>query len=186
MCVLTYGEKPVIDNEEIEKEISERVGYVLNKLDHDPMSSSTTPFGSPGGSNSTNPYANITFDDDNSHQQIKEENARFAQLSIKFYDRKRVKRPSWFGKLEEDVQWETWLINVTLIPQQSKDQDQRQQFYNQLNGQVENLIFEISNKVDSHKDHIPVITSAELMPFGYTIQLVGNQGWTGFIKKLLE
>lgn len=113
-------------------------------------------------------------------------NIKFGQIAVKFYERKKLKKPTWFGKTEEEINWETWILNIRVISK-SINTDHSQLIEN-LKLQFEQTLWEISEQCDEYKDHIPVITSTELFPFPYTISTShgNNDSWKAFIKKMLK
>lgn len=111
-------------------------------------------------------------------------NVKFGQLTVKFYERKKLKKPTWFGKTEEDINWETWILNVRVI-QKFTDPSS---LIDNLRLQFEKTVEEIGEICDKNKDHIPVITSTDLFPFPYTMSTShgNNDSWKAFIKKMLK
>lgn len=118
-----------------------------------------------------------------------------AHLTIQFLDKKSTKKKTgWFGKVDslEDLKvWESWIIVVTCLPVQesSDNQDLSVQSF-------ENNLHTIVDIVDTHKDHIPPITSLESSPFPYSIEIEpislsyrtegDNESWGKYIKKMLD
>lgn len=111
-------------------------------------------------------------------------NVKFGQLTVKFYERKKLKKPTWFGKTEEEINWETWILNVRVI---QKNTDLSSLLDN-LRLQFEKTVEEIGDYCDKNKDHIPIITSTDLFPFPYTMSTShgNNDSWKAFIKKMLK
>lgn len=105
---------------------------------------------------------------------------QFSHIIIKFLDRVK-KKSTWFGKDDDYKTWEVWVINVKTESQDLKTSVQS----------FEDNLLTIINIADSHKDHIPPITSLELSPFPYTIEVqpdvsTENASWGKYIKRVLE
>jgi autophagy-related protein 101 len=116
-------------------------------------------------------------------------------LIIQFLDKKSTKKKTgWFGKVDssEDLKvWESWIIVVTCLPVQESPDN------HDLSVQsFENNLHTIVDIVDTHKDHIPPITSLESSPFPYSIEIEpislsyrtegDNESWGKYIKKMLD
>lgn len=112
-------------------------------------------------------------------------NVKFGQLAIKFYERKKLKKPTWFGKTEEEINWETWILNVRVV---QKNSELLHTLVDNLKLQFKETVLNISEICDQKKDHIPVITSTDLFPFPYTMSTShgNNDSWKAFIKKMLK
>jgi hypothetical protein len=114
---------------------------------------------------------------------MEKHDVRSGQISISFHE-KAKKKSGWFGKENERV-WEHWRIKVTCLPVRSTTNliPYEQNF--------EDNIAKIVNIVDTHKDHIPAITSLESSPFPYTIDVgdrderSDDESWGNYIKKIL-
>lgn len=108
---------------------------------------------------------------------------RSGQITISFHDKSK-KKSGWFGK-EDERAWEHWRIKVTCPPVRPATNliPYEQNF--------EENIAKIVDIVDTHKNHIPAITSLESSPFPYTIDVgeTGDRGddetWGDYIKKIL-
>lgn len=139
---------------------------------------------------------------------------RRGQLIVQFLDKKeKIKKKSgWFGQGRNDMEsmtlWESWIINVKCLPfdkdkalnkEESEDNDANsKQSYN-IELSIESFetnLGKIIELVDSHKDHIPPITSLESSPFPYSINIErniptsglpqGEESWGKYIKKMLD
>ncbi|ODV80208.1 uncharacterized protein CANTADRAFT_89783 [Suhomyces tanzawaensis NRRL Y-17324] len=135
-----------------------------------------------------------------------------GHVIVQFLDKKagKSKRTGWFGKSEtsDDLKlWESWIVSVECLPMATSDhggdggpclnpQDKNRNIEVSIQSFEENL-HKIFTIVDSHKDHIPPITSLESLPFPYTIDVErnlsklnyateGNDSWGGYIKKMLD
>lgn len=158
-----------------------------------------------------------TQDPDQTH------NAKMGQVVIQFLDKevtKSKKRTGWFGQGKtsdsEDLKlWESWKINVKCLPltkgsgddkfafgqttrTNDKDKDAYEQSVALSVNSFENNMKKVIDIADSHKDHIPPITSLDSSPFPYTIDVerkapdnmnytVGDEeSWGNYIKKMLD
>lgn len=109
-------------------------------------------------------------------------------IVIQFLDKSRQhkKKTGWFGKLdlEELKVWESWVLTINCLPAGSVDH--RSTITN-----FEECLRKIMDDCDTHKDHIPAITSLDISPFEYSIN-VGDDGqgvdesWGKYIKKILD
>lgn len=141
-----------------------------------------------------------------------------GEVIVQFLDilKASKKKTGWFGqaKLEDEVQkvWESWIINVKCFPVEDVDDTDSSgggststgtptKRSNSMDISVQsfeenlNIIIDIA---DSHKDHIPPITSLESSPFPYSIEVgdkisrgvkyttVDDDGWGKYIKKMLD
>lgn len=138
--------------------------------------------------------SSINSTNHNTNHNEPNSNVKFGQIAVKFYERKKLKKPTWFGKTEEEINWETWIFNIRVISNpsiMSINNDHHidiDQFIENLKNVFEKTIWEISEKCDEFKDHIPIITSTDLFPFPYTISTShgNNDSWKEFIKKMLK
>lgn len=149
------------------------LGAISNKL------STKSPSSMPTTSSTLQTTSTRTATNNNNN------NVKFGQFTIKFYERKKLKKPTWFGKTEEEINWETWILNVRVV--QNNTNHQSTLLENTTN-QFEKTVLEISETCDTNKNHIPVITSTELFPFPYTMSTShgNNDSWKAFIKKMLK
>ncbi|ONH68951.1 Meiotically up-regulated gene 66 protein [Cyberlindnera fabianii] len=203
-----HAEAPDIDDE-IERQLDVLMTRIESDLETPILSStSTTPFGSPGqhfnlnSMTPTNPYANIKFEEpeplaeppsmNNSRtlrkspvihpKEALQREFKFSQVEVKFHDRQKLKKPTWFGKLDEDVLWETWKLNLKVY---RKTPDTGSDFFKNLNDSFAELVMKISDAANEYKDHIPIITNTDVMPFTYIISVAGTESWKGYFKKML-
>lgn len=134
-------------------------------------------------------------------EQLNSDDVKYGQLSIQFFDNNPQvkKKTGWFGQGKDHNAkvWESWIIQVKCIPMAHTESSA-----NSINSD-ENVLISIKsfeanlNKIndiaDTHKDHIPPITSLESSPFPYSIDLeskldynVEDQSWGGYIRKILD
>lgn len=133
-------------------------------------------------------------------------------MTVRFYDKKVTKskkKIGWFGQGRssetDDVNpWETWVIKVKLLPVPEAKNDSRsdkkecslmEENQNITSASFHSTLRKIIDICDSHKDHIPPITSSESSPFPYSIGVSNEdsgsspyeqESWGKYIKKILD
>lgn len=120
---------------------------------------------------------------------------KIAQIMVDFHENatKSKKKSTWFGGKDppdHDLKlWESWLIHIKCLPVDSNT--------NSMALSVESFesnLHKIVDLVDSHKNHIPPITSLETSPFPYSITVdkqvdtsyETDESWGKYIKKMLD
>jgi len=96
-------------------------------------------------------------------------------LVVNFLEKKR--RKGWFvAKAEEELVWESWLIDVTIRTARSEPEAARNR--KQMEEQLQDAAMRIVMLVNRDRGHIPPITTTDANPFPYAI-LVNpkNDGW---------
>lgn len=139
---------------------------------------------------------------------------KIGHIRVQFLEKdstKAKKKSGWFGKTDssEEVKiWESWLINIDCLPiEDITESRQTQTRPNAIELSVQSFehnLHRIIHLVDTHKDHIPPITSLESSPFPYNIEVQGNnlnapyasddttqgehdgESWGKYIKKMLD
>ncbi len=99
--------------------IDNKIAKLLALIDSDSPSPSDDDFTIlNSGYNSSGRHDNDNEDekDDANHDETS------AMIIVEFLDRKTIKRNTltWFGKTEEDILWESWNINVTVVQNMEK------------------------------------------------------------------
>ncbi|KAI9706821.1 MAG: hypothetical protein M1820_004792 [Bogoriella megaspora] len=99
-----------------------------------------------------------------------------GQLAVRFFEKKRRKTYFSFGKADDDICWEQWILNVSLT--RAKDEMAAAKVRKAMEMSLEKNAQKIVNIVNRDKDHIPPITTTESNPFPYDI-LVNpkSDGW---------
>lgn len=102
-------------------------------------------------------------------------------------------KKGWFGKAEEEFEWEKWVINVNI--QFAKSESEHSLFQSGLKEQLTNCLFYISSLCCENKNHIPPITSQDGNPFPFkvkqeihakiTIPGISNESWAKLLKKMI-
>ncbi|KAG0141908.1 hypothetical protein CROQUDRAFT_725432 [Cronartium quercuum f. sp. fusiforme G11] len=93
-------------------------------------------------------------------------------LSLRFLE-KRSNRDSkpWYQTAEEDVIWERWEIGFTIHHQSSQSttayqlEGEREKIIKSIKSQLADFLSHQIGFVVSQRDHIPAITSSEVVPF---------------------
>ncbi|KAF2093883.1 DUF1649-domain-containing protein [Rhizodiscina lignyota] len=100
-----------------------------------------------------------------------------GQLAVQFYEKRRRKGYTFFGKGDEEVCWEQWTLDVTLAtPRTETDVIKVRRA---MEKSLQKTTMKIIDIVNRDKGHIPPITTTESNPFPYQI-LVNpkNDGWS--------
>ncbi|RKP06958.1 hypothetical protein THASP1DRAFT_31231 [Thamnocephalis sphaerospora] len=105
-----------------------------------------------------------------------------AQILVSFFE-KRTKS-TWFSKAEEHVCWEEWPIAITCV----RPRDERDQAYlkQAASAQLRKLLAGIVHTVETHREHVPAITTNEGNPFPYQITIpTVNVSWGSMLKRII-
>ncbi|KAI1374700.1 DUF1649-domain-containing protein [Hypoxylon crocopeplum] len=102
-----------------------------------------------------------------------------GNISVQFFEKKR--RKAWYmraayGGGDEEVCWESWTVKVTVA--EPRTESERAKVRKAMEQTLLTTAMKIVTCVNSHKDHIPPITTSEANPFPYQINV--NQkdaGW---------
>lgn len=126
----------------------------------------------------------IDFKIDQLVKQLDRDRATSSQIKIIFQDKSR-KKTGWFSK-EDELIWECWKINVNCQSIDKKNQLKIDQYVQDF----ESNVFKIIDIIDTHKEHIPAITSLESSPFPFSIEISkpdkkDDESWGDYIKKIL-
>lgn len=98
--------------------------------------------------------------------RVRDDNNSSLHLTVKFYEQ-RVKKNTWFQKTH-NVCWEAW--DIELKPgtlSQAEHENTRKSTAKDL----QRALLEIVSFVDTNKEHIPAITTTDLIPFPYEIRI---------------
>ncbi|KAK9455123.1 autophagy-related protein [Dipodascopsis uninucleata] len=155
---ITY---PSADDPLLESLIDEKLAHLTALLD-----TSSTPHLQSSGSNATSPISSV----------------KKSQICVSFHEKKTKK--AWFSKLEEEVRWEEWQVDVVSVT--PRNDSERERIARSTESQLQNIILKIIDIVNDHKDHIPPITT-EGNPFPYQITIPPSPGetWGSVFKKIL-
>ncbi|KAI1106887.1 DUF1649-domain-containing protein [Jackrogersella minutella] len=101
-----------------------------------------------------------------------------GDISVQFFEKKR--RKTWlaraYGGGDEEICWESWTVKVTVA--EPRTDSERAKVRKAMEQTLLTTALKIVTCVNSHKDHIPPITTSEANPFPYQINV--NQkdaGW---------
>ncbi|KAK5663968.1 hypothetical protein OQA88_180 [Cercophora sp. LCS_1] len=96
-----------------------------------------------------------------------------GQVTVQFFEKQR--RKAWFNmRGEDEVCWENWTVKVTVA--EPRTEAERAKVRSATEKTLRNSVFKIMTLVNSHKDHIPPITtSGANNPFPFQISVNPNQ-----------
>ncbi|KAI1504216.1 DUF1649-domain-containing protein [Biscogniauxia marginata] len=106
-----------------------------------------------------------------------------GNISVQFFEKKRRKTWSKFlayGGGDEEVCWECWTVKVTVA--EPKTESERAKVRKAMEQTLLTAAMKIVTCVNSHKDHIPPITTSEANPFPYQINV--NQKGAGWAARM--
>ncbi|KAH8737724.1 DUF1649 domain protein [Ilyonectria robusta] len=137
---------PYVDDDELEIMIEQRATALESQLDAQRSSSSgnanaTSNGGAPGGGR--------------------------GQLVVQFFEKRR--RKAWLSRGDEEVCWECWTIKVTVA--EPRTESERAKVRRAMEQTLLTTAMKIVTFANTHKDHIPPITTQGTNPFPYKINL---------------
>jgi len=92
-----------------------------------------------------------------------------AQITLQFFETKKKKKTYFFTKPDEDVCWETWVLDVTCA--NPSNDSEAAKVRRAMEKSLHNTAFKILGYVNRDKDHIPPIHTTDTNPFPYTINI---------------
>ncbi|KAI1180448.1 DUF1649-domain-containing protein [Nemania sp. FL0916] len=106
-----------------------------------------------------------------------------GNISVQFFEKKR--RKTWYmraayGGGDEEVCWECWTVKVTVA--EPRTESERAKVRKAMEQTLLTTAMKIVTCVNSHKDHIPPITTSETNPFPYQINV--NQKDAGWVTRM--
>ncbi|KAJ3325544.1 hypothetical protein HDU76_013137 [Blyttiomyces sp. JEL0837] len=108
-------------------------------------------------------------------------------ISIFFTERRAKKNNYWFGKAEEEVCWEQWLISLTLT--QARTEREQLEAKKAVETQLLTALSKITQKANENKDHVPPITNTDSYPFPFQIvfsTIPDASSWGDLLKGLIN
>ncbi|CAK7199970.1 hypothetical protein SEUCBS139899_002658 [Sporothrix eucalyptigena] len=144
---------PYIDDAELETLIDQRTAMLVRQLEEEKTASIT---GGGGGGNSRG--------------------GGRGQISVQFFEKRR--RKAWYVMRggEEEVCWESWTVKVTVA--EPRTESERVKVRQAMESTLLAAVMKIVTSVNTHKDHIPPITTSEANPFPYQINVNQKEaGW---------
>ncbi|KAI6082894.1 DUF1649-domain-containing protein [Hypoxylon rubiginosum] len=93
-----------------------------------------------------------------------------GNIQVQFFEKKR--RKAWYmraayGGGDEEVCWESWTVKVTVA--EPKTDSERAKVRKAMEQTLLTTAMKVVTCVNTHKDHIPPITTSETNPFPYQI-----------------
>ncbi|EXL86055.1 hypothetical protein FOPG_02274 [Fusarium oxysporum f. sp. conglutinans race 2 54008] len=142
---------PYVDDDELETMIDQRVAALERQIDVQRSS---------GGANSAS---------------IGSGNGGRGQLVVQFFEKRR--RKAWLSRGDEEVCWECWTIKVTVA--EPRTESERAKVRRAMEQTLSATAMKIVAFVNTHKDHIPPITTQGTNPFPYKINIDQKEaaGW---------
>lgn len=99
-----------------------------------------------------------------------------GQLSLQFFEKRRRKTYFAFGKVDEEVCWEQWNLDVTLA--KPKTEVDAEKVREAMETSLQKAALKIVSVASEERDHIPPITTSETNPFPFQINInAKEQGW---------
>ncbi|RSM09617.1 hypothetical protein CDV31_007630 [Fusarium ambrosium] len=142
---------PHVDDDELETMIEQRVAALERQLDAQRSSggAANTGTGTEGGGR--------------------------GQLAVQFFEKRR--RKAWLSRGDEEVCWETWTVKVTVA--EPRTESERAKVRRAMEQTLLTSAMKIVTFTNTHKDHIPPITTQGTNPFPYKINLDQKEatGW---------
>ncbi|KOS19113.1 Autophagy-related protein 101 [Escovopsis weberi] len=97
-----------------------------------------------------------------------------GQISVQFFEKRR--RKAWLSRGDEEVCWESWTIKVTVA--EPRTESERAKVRRAMEQTLLTTVMKIVSFVNTHKDHIPPITTQGANPFPYKINVESREtGW---------
>ncbi|EPE06156.1 hypothetical protein F503_02985 [Ophiostoma piceae UAMH 11346] len=146
---------PYIDDAELETLIDQRTAMLVRQLEEE-KSAINSGLGGGGGSGNSR--------------------GGRGQISIEFFEKRRKK--AWYVMRggEEEVCWESWTVKVTVA--EPRTESERAKVRQAMESTLLAAVMKIVTSVNTHKDHIPPITTSESNPFPYQINVNPKEaGW---------
>ncbi|KAH7188817.1 uncharacterized protein B0J16DRAFT_338108 [Fusarium flagelliforme] len=142
---------PYVDDNELETMIEQRVAALERQID--------TQRSSGGSSNAAGGSAT----------------GGREQLVVQFFEKRR--RKAWLSRGDEEVCWECWTIKVTVA--EPRTESERAKVRRAMEQTLLTTAMKIVTFANTHKDHIPPITTQGTNPFPYKINLDQKEatGW---------
>ncbi|EAA33483.2 hypothetical protein GE21DRAFT_4147 [Neurospora crassa] len=146
-----------IPDAEIETLIDQRVATLVRQLevDRNQSSSSQHPYGGGGPGYSGGGGGR-------------------GQITVQFFEKKR--RKTWYGmgRGDDEVCWENWTVKVTVA--EPRTESERHKVRNAMESTLQSTVFKCITIANTHKDHIPPITTNDSNPFTYQIHVNPHHG----------
>ncbi|KJZ78968.1 hypothetical protein HIM_01741 [Hirsutella minnesotensis 3608] len=139
---------PYVDDAELETMIDQRASALERQLDAERSSSAATA--APNG------------------------NGGRGQVAVQFFEKRR--RKAWLSRGDEEVCWECWTVKVTVA--EPRTESERAKVRRAMEQTLLTTAMKIVTFANSHKDHIPPITTQGGNPFPFKISVDQKEtGW---------
>jgi len=89
-----------------------------------------------------------------------------GQLAVQFFEKKR-RKTYFFGKADEEVCWEQWILDVTLATPRTETDVLKVR--RAMEKSLRKAALKVITTVNQQKDHIPPITTTDANPFPYQV-----------------
>ncbi|KEY74141.1 hypothetical protein S7711_00301 [Stachybotrys chartarum IBT 7711] len=97
-----------------------------------------------------------------------------GQVAVHFFEKRR--RKAWLARGDEEVCWECWTVKVTVA--EPRTESERAKVRNAMEQTLRTTAIKIVTFANTHKDHIPPITTQGANPFPYKINIDQKEtGW---------
>ncbi|UKZ80721.1 hypothetical protein TrVFT333_008484 [Trichoderma virens FT-333] len=161
---------PYVNDDELETLIEQRAYALERQLDAERLSNSGGQAG--GAPTKGDKLSGAGLGDGGSGGR--------GQITVQFFERKRKK--AWLvGRGDEEVCWETWTIKVTVA--EPRTENERAKVRRAMEQTLFATAMKIVTFVNTHKDHIPPITTQGGNPFPYKINLESKEtSWVSRIR----
>ncbi|GAO19978.1 uncharacterized protein UV8b_03772 [Ustilaginoidea virens] len=141
---------PYVDDNELETMIDQRASALERQLDAERSS---------GGGGNPNANAN---------------GGGRGQVAIQFFEKRR--RKAWLSRGDEEVCWESWTLKVTVA--EPRTESERAKVRRAMEQTLLTTAMKIVTFANTHKDHIPPITTQGGNPFPFKISIDQKEtGW---------
>ncbi|KAI1769154.1 DUF1649-domain-containing protein [Hypoxylon sp. FL1150] len=145
---------PFVDDVELDTMIEKRTAELARELDAE-------------RTHHTNTNTNTNT---NSLAQTRGAGGGRGNIQVQFFEKKR--RKAWYmraayGSGDEEVCWESWTVKVTVA--EPKTDSERAKVRKAMEQTLLTTVMKVVTCVNTHKDHIPPITTSETNPFPYQI-----------------
>ncbi|WIA10212.1 hypothetical protein OEZ85_010414 [Tetradesmus obliquus] len=118
-----------------------------------------------------------------------------AQLCLAFFEPRR-RQVGWFGKQDERLYWEKWVISLCIVQSDVFTQDHHSLAYTnarsvrqaQRQAQLEGLLTEVISRVNEKRGHIPPVVSSSPCSFPWDVSICGGSRLLfglGTVKRML-
>lgn len=162
---------PYVDDDELATMIEQRAAALERQLDAERHSSSSSSSSSPLSAASASPrhHYNTTAVTSSSASGAR------GQISVRFFEKRRKK--AWLARGDDEVCWECWTVKVTVA--EPRTESERAKVRRAMEQTLLTTAMKIVTFANTHKDHIPPITTQGGNPFPCKISIEQKEstGW---------